>query len=177
MSWATILNWLWSMSLQLLFLGASLQGGRSNLSDRCKFLQCPAEPLCQPGETRVIVEGECCPVCQSSCSAVVCPNLSPLCRTGESLQVPEGECCPVCQSSCSAVVCPNLQPLCRIGESLQVLEGECCPQCLPDPAWVWCQFTPSDTFHVYWDLHYKLNYGRIYWNISTFRGVLCVILI
>lgn len=96
--------------------------------DPCKLRLCPAERQCESGQMRVILEGECCPVCQD-CSTSLCPD-PPLCQfIGESLQVPEGECCPRCvPDPCAGILC--VAPNCLPGEVPIFPEDECCAVCV-----------------------------------------------
>ena len=118
--WEKGLLWVFFIS-SLLYPGASLLRGGS----KCKFLLCPAERQCQPGEVRVIPEGECCPVCQP-CSTVpvACPNPPPCGFIGESLQVPKGGCCPQClPDPCARILCAAPVCLPESGEVPFVHEG------------------------------------------------------
>ena len=83
---------------------------------------------CGQGYYSVVLPGDCCPSCVSSCDGVECPQIK--CQNGS--YVPDGECCATCNPviDCTNVLC--VQPDCAEGSHAEVPPGQCCPQCVTD---------------------------------------------
>lgn len=115
--------------------------------DPCANVRCPSAN-CQPWETEVIPDGECCPKCVRhgmDCATVRCGE--PDCGPFELAITQPGDCCPTCVDlmdldldawwesdpiiidPCSPSLCVN--PECSLLERTVTPPGECCPKCVP----------------------------------------------